>query len=76
MATGVRLRVLRADLLLQAPDLLAQRRLGDAQAGGRVAEVEFLGEYGEGVQLGEGKFGALHAPRDISRDIGSCRWLY
>ena len=40
-----------ADLVLQAADLLAQRRLGDAQAGGRVAEVEFLGEHDEGVQL-------------------------
>ena len=30
---------LLADLVLQAADLLAQRRLGDARAGGRVAEV-------------------------------------
>ena len=54
-----------ADLLLQAADLLAQRRLGDAQAGGCVAEVEFLREHDEGMQLRQGKFGALHTPRDI-----------
>lgn len=61
-----------ADLVLQAPDLLAQRRLGDAQAGGRAAEVEFLGEYDERVQLGKGKFGALHTLRDIT----PCQKLY
>ncbi|CAM5664608.1 Putative aminoacrylate peracid reductase RutC [Streptomyces chartreusis] len=48
-----------ADLGLQAADLLAQGRLGDAEAGRGVAEVEFLGEDGEGVELGEGEFGAL-----------------
>lgn len=54
-----------ADLVLQAPDLLAQRRLCDAQSGGGVAEVQFLGEYDEGVQLRQGQFGALHTPRGI-----------
>jgi hypothetical protein len=33
-----------ADLVFQAPDLLAKRGLCDAQAGGRVAEMEFLCE--------------------------------
>lgn len=61
-----------ADLVLETADLLAQRRLGDAQTGGRVAEVEFFGEHREGVQLRQGKFGALHTPRDIR----SCPWLY
>ncbi|MFC8783557.1 hypothetical protein [Streptomyces nigra] len=54
-----------ADLVLETADLLAQRRLGDAQSGGRVTEVQFLGQHDEGVQLGEGEFGALHIPRDI-----------
>ncbi|GGY49564.1 hypothetical protein GCM10010384_64610 [Streptomyces djakartensis] len=54
-----------ADLVFEAADLLAQRWLGDAQAGGRMAEVKFLGEHDEGVQLWEGEFGALHTPRDI-----------
>jgi hypothetical protein len=49
----------------QAADLLAQRGLCDAQAGSGVAEVEFLSEHDEGVQLWEGKFGALHMLRDI-----------
>lgn len=62
-----------ADLLLQPADLLAQRRLGDAEAGGGPAEVQFLGEHGEGVQLREGEFGAgLHT----SRDIRSARYGY
>lgn len=56
-----------ADLVLQAADLLTQRRLSDAQAGGRVAEVQLFREYDEGVQLGQGEFGALHTSRDIRR---------
>lgn len=55
-----------ADPLLQAADLLAQRRLGDAQLRGGAAEVEFLGEHDERVQLREGEFGARHTPRDIT----------
>jgi hypothetical protein len=55
-----------ADLVLQAPNLLAQWRLGHAQAGGGAAEVEFLGEHDEGVQLPKGKFRALHTLRDIT----------
>ncbi|GLX08595.1 hypothetical protein Misp03_55210 [Microbispora sp. NBRC 16548] len=54
-----------AHLVLQAADLLAERRLGDAQAGRGVAEVQFLGEHDEGVQLREGEFGTLHTHRDI-----------
>lgn len=61
-----------ADLVLQAADLLTQRRLCDAQAGGRVAEVEFLREHDEGVQLRQGKFGAFHTRRDIR----PCKWPY
>lgn len=53
-----------ADLVFQAADLLAQRWLRDTEAGGRVSEVEFLGEHDEGVQLRKGKFGALHTLRD------------
>ncbi|GHG29382.1 hypothetical protein Shyd_85220 [Streptomyces hydrogenans] len=55
-----------ADFALQAADLLTQRRLGDAQTSGRAAEVEFLGEHDEGVQLRQGKFRTLHTLRDIT----------
>ncbi len=64
-----------ADLVLQPPDLLAQWRLGDAEAGGGVAEVQFLGEHDEGVQLRQGEFGALHTSRDI-RSCGAECWTY
>ncbi|GGU63301.1 hypothetical protein GCM10010502_12830 [Kitasatospora aureofaciens] len=56
-----------ADLLLQTADLLAQRRLGDAEAGSGPAEVQLLGEHDEGVQLRQGEFGAFHTARDIRR---------
>ena len=53
-------------LVLQAPYLLAQRRLRDTEARGGVAEVQFVGEDDEGVQLSQGKFGAFHTLRDIT----------
>jgi hypothetical protein len=55
-----------ADLVLQAPDLLAQWRLGDAQTGGSASEVEFLGEHDEGVRLLKRKFRTFHTLRDIT----------
>jgi hypothetical protein len=58
-----------ADLLLKTPDLLAQGWLRDAQAGRRVAEVQFLGEDDEGVQLREREFRALHPTDHMARRI-------
>ena len=43
----------RPDGLLQDPDLLAQKRLGDAEAGGRAPEVQLVGEDGEVSEGGE-----------------------
>lgn len=57
------------DLAFQAADLLAQGRLRDAQALGRMAEVTFLGEHHEGVQLCEGNFRVLHTSTDIRTSI-------
>ena len=51
----------RADGLLQHPDLLAQERLGDAEPGGRAAEVELVGEDGEVAEGGEAQpVGDIH----------------
>ena len=44
---------LRADLLLERADLLAQRRLGHVQALGRAAEVQLLGDGDEVAQVAE-----------------------
>ncbi len=43
----------RADFALQLLDLLAERRLADAQAGGRPSEVKFLGNGGEVTQVAQ-----------------------
>jgi hypothetical protein len=40
----------RADVLLQAPDLVAQRRLADVEAVGRVTEVQPLRDLEEGAE--------------------------
>lgn len=53
------------DLRLQAANLLAERRLCDAQPRRCVSEVEFLSEHREGVQLLESELGAIHTCRDI-----------
>ena len=44
---------LRADLLLELADLLAQRRLGHVQALRRAAEVQLLGDGDEVAQVSE-----------------------
>lgn len=41
---------LHAQLAFQAPDVPAERLLGDVQPGGGTGEVEFLGDGGEGAQ--------------------------
>ncbi|AKJ08845.1 hypothetical protein ABB07_01995 [Streptomyces incarnatus] len=53
-------------LLLQSADLLAQRGVGDAETGGGMTEVWFLGEHEEGAQLRQRVFRAVPVPRDIS----------
>jgi hypothetical protein len=45
---------LDAQFLLQALDLPAERGLGDFQAPGGAAEVEFLGDREERLELAEG----------------------
>ena len=44
---------LAAELVLELADLLAQRRLGDVQPGGRAAEVQLLGDGHEVAQLAQ-----------------------
>jgi hypothetical protein len=69
-----------ADLVLEASDLLAERGLGDAEAGGGVPEVQFLGEDDEGVELGEGEERAGHVSGvqrflvDSSQSCGNHMW--
>ncbi|GAB3907879.1 hypothetical protein GCM10027612_81570 [Microbispora bryophytorum subsp. camponoti] len=58
-------------LVLQAADLLAERRLGDAQARRGVAEVQLLGEHDEGVQLRQGSSGRS-IRTEISGHAGRC----
>ena len=61
----------RAELLLQALDLPAQRRLGEVQRGGGAAEVPVFGDDGEvahqpQVEIGRGRF--CHT-RSVSRQL-------
>ena len=42
-----------ADLVLELPQVLRQRRLGDVQPGGGAAEVAFLGEHGERPEVAQ-----------------------
>ena len=42
-----------AQLLLEQPHLAAQRRLGDVQAVGRLAELPELGDMDQGAKLGK-----------------------
>jgi enamine deaminase RidA (YjgF/YER057c/UK114 family) len=53
------------DLRFQAADLLAERRLRDAQPLRRTSEVEFLGEHREGVKLLKSELRTVHTCRDI-----------
>ena len=52
----------RPDGLLQDPDLLTQKRLRDAEAGGRAPEVQLVGEDGEVSEGGEAQaIGDIHS---------------
>lgn len=52
-----------AQLLLQAPDLAAQGRLGDAQGLGGASEVQVLGDHGEVAHEAQIEIGALPSGR-------------